>query len=317
VILVIGPTGCIGRAVVDRLVQSGHPVKLLWHWGHEHLVPRKVMITGGDVRHIGSLRDAMREDGVHTVINLASIRSETHEDRFNEVHVDGTRNVIEAMRAEKINRLITIGSLGAESRSPYPLLKSLGKAEELVRASGLNFTVLKSAVVYGEGDWLTRWITGLARSPLAMPIPHGGETKLQPVWVGDVAACVERCVNLRQTYRQIVPVGGPQALKLSDICAITLKAAGTQRNMIRVPSSLTRPLHKFIRNLHGALDEAMLESLSYNRTTETSGVHRVFGFTPSRMPTRLAHLSPNYETPPLPVQFRPQPRWDLRGRLRD
>jgi uncharacterized protein YbjT (DUF2867 family) len=315
-ILVIGPTGCIGRAVVDRLVSSGHQVKCLWHWGQEHRVPRQVVITGGDVRNQDSLYDAMSDDGVDTVINLASIRREDEYDTFEEVHIAGARNVVEAMKRAKVGRLITIGCLGAEGRSPFPLLRSLGKSEELVRASGLNFTVLKSAVVYGENDWLTSWMSGMAKTvPFVLPVPHAGETKLQPIWVGDVAACVERCLSLRQTYRQIVPIGGPQSMTLNDIASTTLKAVGKQRRLVRVPSAFTKQIFGALARFRGALNHDELESLSYNRTTDISGVHRVFGFAPAKMPTKLAFLAPTYEPPPLPIQFKPQPRWNLRQRL--
>ncbi len=315
-ILIIGPTGCIGRAVVDRLVTSGHQVKCLWHWGEWHLVPRRVAICGGDVRNPASLQQAMAEDGVHTVINLASIRRESPDDSFEGVHITGMRNVIDAMKNTGVNRLITVGCLGAEGRSPYAMLRSLGKAEDIVRSSGVNFTVLKSAAVYGEGDWLTSWISGMAKAmPFVMPVPHGGETKLQPIWVGDVAACVDRCLNLRQTFRQVVPIGGPQSLTLNDIALTTLKATGKQRRLMRVPTTLTRQVFGMFERVRGALQQDEMDALSYNRTTETSGVHRVFGFAPAKMPTKLAYLAPTYEPPPLPIQFRAQPRWNLRQRL--
>lgn len=173
-ILVTGATGCIGRAVVERLVSSGHQVKCLFHWGREHLCPRRVVITGGDVRNEDSIYEAITDGGAcDTVVHLAYIRRETKEDTFDEVNIAGTRNVISAMKRANIKRLIVVGCLGAESRSPYPLQRSLGKAEEIVRASGLNFTVLKSAVVYGEGDWLTSWLAGIATDfPFVMPLPH-------------------------------------------------------------------------------------------------------------------------------------------------
>ena len=98
-ILVTGITGCIGRAVVERLASSGHDVRCLWHWGVEHPVPRRVELIGGDVRRAELLFEAM--EGVNTVINLASIRREDEYDAFEEVHIAGTRNVVEAMKRAK------------------------------------------------------------------------------------------------------------------------------------------------------------------------------------------------------------------------
>ena len=308
-ILITGATGCVGRAVVDRLVSSGHQVKCLFHWGIEHRAPRRVVITGGDVRNESSIHEAITDGGAcDTVIHLAYLRREGGGDTFDDINLKGTHNVIEAMKRAGVKRMIMVGCLGAEARSPYPLQRSLGKAEEIVRQSGLNFTVLKSAVIYGEGDWLTQWMAGVATEfPFVMPLPHGGHTKLQPIWVGDVAACVERCLNTRSTFRQVVPIGGPQALTLTDIAQITLRATQRDRRIVKVPSALTRQVATFIARCRGALNEMELEALSYNRTTEIGGVHRVFGFAPAKMPTKLTHLThltgPR-EPAPLPVRFR-------------
>ncbi|NJM42165.1 MAG: hypothetical protein HC853_16150 [Anaerolineae bacterium] len=72
---------------------------------------------------------------------------------------------------------------------------------------------------------------------------------------------------------------------------------------MRVPSAFTRHVANFLSRFHGALNEPEIESLSYNRTTEIGGVHRVFGFAPAKMQTKLNYLSPRYEPPAPPVRF--------------
>ncbi len=308
-ILVTGATGCVGRAVVERLVAAGYAVKCLFHWGHEHPAPRRVVITGGDVRNQDSIYEALTDGGTcDTIIHLAYIRRESKEASFEDVNVRGTENVIEAAKRADVKRLIAVGCLGAEIRSPFPHLRSLGLAEERIRHSGLNFTVLKSAVIYGEGDWLTHWLHQMSRNlPIVMPLPHGGYTKLQPIWSGDVAACIVRSLDLRVTFRQVITIGGPQALTLADIARITLQAQAEKRRLVRVPTPLTHYLTRFLSRFQDMLSEPELDALSYNRTTEIGGVHRVFGFAPVKMaPERLAYLSPGYEPPPPPVRFRPR-----------
>lgn len=314
-ILVTGATGCVGRAVVERLSASGQPVKCLWHWGHERPAYRRVTITGGDTRNRDSIVEALSEGGeCDTIIHLASIRRETPQNTFDDTHVLGAQNIVSAAKECKVQRLITVTSMGSETRSPYPFLRSMGKVEEIVRGSGLNWTVMKSAAVYGPGDWLTSWLAGIAHSAPMAPLPHRGETRLQPIWVGDLAACVIRCLDTRSTYRQMLTVGGPQSLTLADIAQLTFQAARKPRRIVRVPSAFTRQLARFLARFRGALDEAELEALSYNRTTEVGGVHRVFGFAPAKMPGKLDWLSPEYVSPPPPVRFAraaPPPRAGL------
>jgi uncharacterized protein YbjT (DUF2867 family) len=277
-------------------------LKLLWHWDHEHLAPRRVSIVGGDVRNVKSLIDAMED--VDTVIHLASLRRDMGDEHVEDVNAAGTRNIVDAAKQAKVPRLITVGCLGAEARSAYPYLRSMGKAEEMVRSSRLNFTVLKSAVVYGEGDWLTSWLAGIATGmPFIMPLPHRGETRLQPIWVGDLAACIERCLNTRSTFRQVVPIGGPQSLTLADIAQIMLGATKIRRRFVRIPSSMTHQISRFLAHCRGALTETEIDALSYNRTTEIGSVHRMFGFAPAKMSTKLSHLRPDRELRPLPVRF--------------
>jgi NADH dehydrogenase len=267
------------------------------------------VITGGDVRNEPSIYEAITDGGAcDTVVHLAYLRRETRDDTFDQINIAGTHNVISAMKRANVKRLIVVGCLGAEARSPFPLQRCLGKAEEAVRSSGLNFTVLKSAVVYGPGDWLTTWLNGVATGfPIVMPVPHSGVTKLQPIWVGDVAACVERCLNTRSTFRQVVPIGGPQALTLADIAQLTMKATSRSRRIVRVPSALTKQAATFLGRCRGALNEMEMEALSYNRTTEIGGVHRVFGFAPAKMQTKLAHLEASNEPYQAPVRFRHGP----------
>jgi hypothetical protein len=117
-------------------------------------------------------------------------------------------------------------------------------------------------------------------------------------------------MSVRSTFRQVVPIGGPKAMTLAEIADVTMRATGRNRRLMRVPTSLTRKVFSFFARFNGALNEDEMDSLVYNRTTEIGGVHRVFGFAPAKMNTKLAFLSPNFEKPPLPIQFRQQPRWN-------
>ena len=121
--------------------------------------------------------------------------------------------------------------------------------------------------------------------------------------MGDLAACVERCLTTRSTFRQIVPVGGPQSLTLAEIAQATLAASRRPRRLIKISSRFTQHLAGFVARCQHSLNLLELESLSYNRTTEIGGVHRTFGFVPAKINSRLAFLAGNRELSHAPVRY--------------
>ncbi|HEY3341287.1 MAG TPA: hypothetical protein VGK81_04675, partial [Anaerolineae bacterium] len=84
---------------------------------------------------------------------------------------------------------------------------------------------------------------------------------------------------------------------------ITLNVTRRKRRFVRVPTSMTHQIARFLAHCRGALSETEIDALSYNRTTEIGSVHRMFGFAPARMPNKLDFLRPDYIPPALPVRF--------------
>ena len=167
-------------------------------------------VVSGDVDSLPALRMAMHNAA--TVIHLAAVHGETASRNFDAINVQGTRNVIEAMREVGISRLITLSLIGADDHSAYLYLRSKGLADEIVRQSELDYTIIQSSAVYGPGDkWTEVIAAALQRLPF-FPIAGDGRSRLQPIWVNDLVACFAACLTDPKTIKQTYVVGGPQHL---------------------------------------------------------------------------------------------------------
>jgi len=102
-----------------------------------------------------------------------------------------TTHLIEAAREAGVNRIVYLSRLGADRASAYPVFRAMGEAESLLRQSGLDCTILQTAVAYGPEDAFVNALVMLAKViPFALPIPDAGLSRFQPLWVEDLVTCL-------------------------------------------------------------------------------------------------------------------------------
>jgi NADH dehydrogenase len=218
-ILVTGGTGFVGQEVVAKLVKLGQPVRVLVrHPGKSpfaHL--RQVELARGDALKPETLAAAMV--GVHAVIHLIGIITETSHVTYEQAHIEATRNVLAAARGAGVTRWIQMSAIGTRphARSRYHLTK--WAAEELVRNSGLDWTIFRPSLIYGydERDRLLNLLRLTLTFPLtalqlySFPLLNGGEALIQPVSVREVAHCFALAPSKEGSVGQTIDLVGPVA----------------------------------------------------------------------------------------------------------
>lgn len=218
-ILVTGGTGFVGQHVVRELLALGYKVRLLVRHparaGRFQYHPQVELVTG-DVLKPESLTAAL--SGVKVVIHLVGIIAETSRVTFEQAHLEATRNVLTAAQKARVTRWIQMSAAGtrAEARSRYHITK--WQAEELVRRSGLDWTIFRPSLIYGDrqDDRLLKTFRLLLSWPLGalqlhtFPLLNGGRALIQPVSVHDVAHCFAHAVAkepaIAKTYELVGPV---------------------------------------------------------------------------------------------------------------
>jgi NADH dehydrogenase len=198
------------------------------------------------------------------------------------------------MKEVDVKRLITIGSIGAHTHSAYPFMRIKAQMDDIVEASGLDYTVLESSAVYGAGDGLTETIAlALRRFPFFFPVPGDGRARLQPLHVDDLAKCILACIANDKTGRKTYIVGGPQQMTYDEMINIIMQATHHTRRKRYLPPASAARWSNFMRGFIGGrtlYTATQLDLLSIDRTTNLDAVSFQFNFTPVRMANTLDYL---------------------------
>ena len=195
------------------------------------------------------------------------------------------------MKEVGVKRLITIGSIGAHTHSAYPFMRIKAQMDDIVEASGLDYTTLESSAVYGPGDeWTETIALALRRFPFFFPIPGDGRVRLQPLHVSDLARCILACIANDKTSRKTYIVGGPQQMTYDEMINTIMQATHHTHRKRYLPPGQRRALVELHARLHRrthVVHQHAVDLLSIDRTTNLDAISFQFGFTPVRMAQAL------------------------------
>jgi NADH dehydrogenase len=225
-IAITGATGFAGRHLADALREEGHELVR---------VSRSVAGAGAvasDLSDAGVLEQAFL--GCEAVAHLAGINREIGVQTYDRVHVRGTANVIAAAQAAGVKRIALLSFLRARPDCGSPYHESKWAAEELVRNSGLNYTILKAAMIYGKGDHMLDHLShALHTFPLLAMVGMRAKTA-RPVAVQDVMRILAAAVG-GKLQNKTVAVMGPEELLLEEIVARIERVIGVRRALVPAP----------------------------------------------------------------------------------
>jgi NADH dehydrogenase len=293
-ILITGGTGFIGKALIRHLVESGYQVRTLIRPSPKSPnlpfgVPVDVAVSSlSDER---GLRAAMV--GVETVYHLAGGEWRGPRASLMDIDIQGTRAVVQAAEDAGVERFFFVSHLGADRASAFPVLKAKGIAEEFIRRSKLDYTILRSAIVFGPNDGLT---TGLARILGVIPFfffaPGDGRVLLQPLWVEDLVTCLTWSLDDPETRKGTFNIGGPEYLSFKQILDLVMQEIGINRRLVGVYPPYLRMGTVLLESMFPNLPVSVywLDYLAVNRTTAIDTVPRIFKLMPAKMSQRLAYL---------------------------
>jgi NADH dehydrogenase len=270
-------TPAAGETVVGRLPAAQRP---------------GVEVRIGDVNRPDTLAPALA--GIDAVVHLVALaRDFTHGADLRLVNTEGTRAVVVALQAAGVRRLVHMGALGVVDDPNLHYASSKAKAEALVRDSGLDWTILKPSLQFGEGDGFFNIVAGLVRiSPGIVPVPGDGAARFQPIHAGDVATVTLRALADPATIGQAFELGGPRYWTYREITREVLTALGKKRAIVPMPVPLIRLVAGTAELVHIPFPVAtdQLRQLRLDNIGPLDLIPSRFGFEPRPMEGALGYL---------------------------
>lgn len=260
-VVVFGGSGFIGKQVVRALAKRGYRIRIAMrrpHLGHELRVMGEVgqiQLMQANLRYPESIDAAF--EGADAVVNLVAVLSEKGSQRFETLHVEGARAIAEAAAKRGVTRMVHISALGAAPKgSRYARSKYEG--ERAVLEALPSATILRPSIVFGPEDHFFNRFGAMMQTAAAfapfgvLPLP-GAKTKLQPIFVGDVADSVAGALAKPDARGRIYELGGPRIYTMRELMALIRAEIERRVPFLPLPFFLAHPLGLLLGGLFSFL----------------------------------------------------------------
>ena len=293
-ILITGGTGFIGSHLIRHLAALGRPYRLLLQPGIEQKnLPREtdLNVAMSSLDDERGLRSALR--GVDVIYHLVGVESDGVKADLMETEVSHLGQFTAIAEQAGVKRFFYLSHLGADRASAYGLMKAKGVAESLIRKSGLTYTIIRSSMVYGEGDNFTINLARLIKmSPGIVLVPGDGSTLVQPLWVEDLVTSLIWALDMPTTKNAIIEVGGPEHLPFLDVMKLIGEQLRKKRTYVDFNPVQLSFLTQFLENQIKGFPTTVfwMDYLAENRTCDLDSMARNFGINPARMKHKTDYI---------------------------
>jgi len=241
---VFGGTGFLGQRLVQCLAAEGMTVRVAVR--HPDEAPSALRAVGMervtffcvDVRDRGAVASAVA--GADAVVNAVSAYVEKGGVTFEAVHEQGAETLARGAAAASVARFVLVSGIGADPESSSAYIRSRGRGERVVQEAFPGATNVRPSAMFGPGDALFGTLAQLARLSPVMPLIGGGRTRLQPVYVEDVAEAIARILADPATAGRTYELAGPEVYAMRELVMIVLRIIGRRRALVSVPFAVAR-----------------------------------------------------------------------------
>ncbi len=291
---IAGGTGFIGKHLVNAFAAKAYRVRCLVRTEEKARACKSLGFEAGigDITDRESIRGKL--DGCDTVIHLVGIIEEKESMTFEKVHVEGTKNLVDEAQKAGVKHIFYQSALGASATSWAKYYKTKAEAEEIVKASGIAYTIFRPSLVVGEGDGFTEKLKELVHLGHFVPIPGDGSAKLQPIYVEDWVRCFMTLFSNGSRFTvhgsRIYEFGGPEHLTYNEIVLQLMEVMGISKPVIHIPIKLIKVslpfygISKGIGSLLGkkvpSVTSEQLNLLQLDNICDKDSVEKSFGFAP-------------------------------------
>ena len=237
--VVFGGSGFLGRRIVEWLAAEGIETRVAVRHPEAVVTPEGPASVGeihavyADVRDESSV--ALAIEGCDAVVNAVGLYVEQGSETFEAVHEPGAMNVAHRATARGIARLTHISGIGADLESESSYVRARAKGDLMVKDACPSATILCPSVIFSPDDTFVNTLAEIAKRSPVLPLFGSGATKLQPVYIGDVAAAVVKAIHDPNARGKTYELGGPRRYSYRALIELVLRQAGRRRLLLPVP----------------------------------------------------------------------------------
>lgn len=231
-VTVFGGTGFLGRTIVRQLVEAHVRVRIAVRYPAAEAADDIEQVQA-DVRDEAAVGAAIA--GAQAAVNVVGLYVERGEETFDAVHVQGALHVARQAKHHGLGRLIHISGIGADPTSASPYIRARAQGELRVRKAFAGATIIRPSVLFGPQDAFLNALDWISRLLPVVPLFGTGQTRLQPVYVEDVAAAVAACLRDAASVGKTYELGGAEVRTYREILQQVLRHRGRRRALLPVP----------------------------------------------------------------------------------
>ena len=235
-ITVFGGTGFLGRRIVRRLAERGYGVRVASRRTGSTAFSeygKRIACLSGDLRDPGFVEAAL--EGAAAAVNCVSLYVEKGRDTFEAVHLRGAEALARSAQDGGLRTLVHVSGINAGPQSLSGYARMRGRGDEAVRAAFPDAVILRPGAIFGPGDRFFNLFADMARASPVLPLFGNGATRLQPVYVGDVAEAAVRAIENPVHHGGLFELGGPEVIPYRDLLRLTCRRLGLRRLLLPVP----------------------------------------------------------------------------------
>jgi uncharacterized protein YbjT (DUF2867 family) len=256
-VTIFGGSGFLGRHLVRRLAKTGARITV----AVRNPEPAKYLRTMGDVGQITPMAVNILDDrsvaaaveGANAVINLVGVLYESGRASFQAIHAEAPARMARAAQATGAERFVQVSAIGADANGPSNYARSKAAGEAGVLAAFPSATILRPSIVFGPEDNFFNQFAALGRILPFLPLFGGGQSKFQPVYVGDIADALMAALTRSDVAGKTYELGGPRVYSFKELMILTMTMTGRRKPLVSIPFGLAAIQASFMELLPSPL----------------------------------------------------------------
>ncbi len=297
-IFIAGSTGFVGRHLVREASMKGIPMRcFVRDPSRLKEFSQNIETVKGDILMPETLKGTM--EGVKLVVHLVGIMEERDGNTFYGVHVKGTENLVNEAKRSGVGHFFYQSALGASFQGETPYQRTKAQAEEIVKTSGIPFTIFRPSLIIGKGDGFTERMVRLISSLPLVPVPGNGMARFQPLSIRDWIRAFMSVIDNPDARGRIYEFGGPEHLTFNGILGIMMDILSIKKPVIHIPLWMVKmglPLSAILKLTGKDLPLPTMDQLrllSMDNICDIDSFEKNFGFRPITFRESLDFLNPS------------------------